>query len=837
MSQSRASRRVRLELERLEPREVPAVLPGTVETFDATAPPALPAGWSQWSSQGAGIFATSDAQAFSAPNSLASTAPSNVTGRAWENTPTAVNTGVEADVLASSLIPVQLFARGANLGSASPSYYAVSVSRGVDVALLRVVDGTATTLASVASKLYLSSAWLQVGLTLDGDQLAVQVFRPDTSQYLNANGAWTSTPANALQATDAALSGAGLVGVNRPASYAGSAALDNFTLLAPGSAPPPASLPTIPQHLPSIRIAELAYSGTPLGPFEQQLLQTSVDLVVPAPQYLSTINQAAPTTPQLIYSNVSNLYGSLLTDWLNWADANHVPREDAFYHVSAPTPFTGTSASSQPVDWFWNVALGPTSGTTGFINLTGAAHAGGSNAFGGAGQALDIGYTEQFNEINFALTRGKQSGFSFVIEYPTAVDASGNPTAWKALPLVSDGTDGLSKSGEVTFDPPAGWVTAVVPGSTARLYYVRVRTVTGTAATAPVAMTILGDDYVDADGTDSGVIPVFDYAADANHNGYLTAAEYAVAESIGDDARFAYQARLFYPDDGQMRFILNPTSTAVRSWAIDENVALLQANPLADGIFMDNSSGKAPTTGFAVVEATASYSTDFSIMLGEINAAIAPKWVMANIADSGAGTNQVVSAVPAALDESAIRALDSTWAQFSELASSVATWQSLTNPSGYLVLDSTSTGGAETDPRTQMATLAYYDLIGNPKTTFLMLWGGEAPSSSWTNHWFDALSYNIGQPTSPYTLFATGQDPSNPALIYNIYARQYTDALVLYKPLSYTLGLGTGTTAANTATKEQLGGAYRELNADGTLGPVITSISLANGEGAVLIRQ
>ena len=156
----------------------------------------------------------------------------------------------------------------------------------------------------------------------------------------------------------------------------------------------------------------------------------------------------------------------------------------------------------------------------------------------------------------------------------------------------------------MTFEPPPDWVTAVIAGSTARLYYVRIRTLTGTAAEAPVAKTILGVDYVHANGGTSGVIPVYDYAADVNHTGYLTAAEYAVAESVGDYARFAYQSRLFYPNDGQMRFVLNPASTSVRAWTVDESINLLAANPLADGIFMDNSSGKNPTTGFSVNEST-----------------------------------------------------------------------------------------------------------------------------------------------------------------------------------------------------------------------------------------
>src|SRR5439155_25823008 len=70
----------------------------------------------------------------------------------------------------------------------------------------------------------------------------------------------------------------------------------------------PLPLPTIPRHYSHIRIAELAYTGNPMGTFEQQLLQSSVDLVIPNTQYLSTIQQYAPNTPQLIYGNVSNLY-------------------------------------------------------------------------------------------------------------------------------------------------------------------------------------------------------------------------------------------------------------------------------------------------------------------------------------------------------------------------------------------------------------------------------------------------------------------------------------------------------------------------------------------------
>src|SRR5207253_6357329 len=84
-----------------------------------------------------------------------------------------------------------------------------------------------------------------------------------------------------------------------------------FTTNNPDAAPVPK--PTISRHYPNIRIAELAYGGNPMGAFEQQLLRNSVDLVIPNPQYLQKIQGTAPDTPQLIYSNVSNLYQGLLT--------------------------------------------------------------------------------------------------------------------------------------------------------------------------------------------------------------------------------------------------------------------------------------------------------------------------------------------------------------------------------------------------------------------------------------------------------------------------------------------------------------------------------------------
>lgn len=114
--------------------------------------------------------------------------------------------------------------------------------------------------------------------------------------------------------------------------------------------------------------------------------------------------------------------------------------------------------------------------------------------------------------------------------------------------------------------------------------------------------------------------------------------------------------------------------------------------------------------------------------------------------------------------------------------------------------------------------------------------------------WFGAEDYNIGQPKvnsfnkPDYTgaadsiehfEFASGQDPSNAANAYHVLAREYDNVLVLVKMKPKMTSL----TEDTTMTAHDLSGTYRPLNADGTLGAPVTSITLRNGEGAILLEQ
>jgi hypothetical protein len=875
-------------------------LPGITEHFDQTAPGALPTGWAQWSSAGGAAFAVSSGRAVSTANELTATsAQSSIVARAWPTAFAAADVQASADVYLNSLIPAQIFARGNDLDGAAPSYYALSLTRGLKVQLQRVQSGATTVLGQLASGDWVSDTWVQVVLAVSGNQVRARVYRLESGAYLTAAGTWQAAPAWALTVTDGALTGPGAVGLARPASYAGAITFDDFAAVpASGDSeapsvtitPPSSPLsdtilvsatasdnvgvvrveldvdgvrrsylttgpyqwsldsttmangthtlavvaydsagnvglasatvtvqnagalpqPTIPQHLPNIRIAELAYSGTPVDAAMASLLQNTVDVVITdKPSLGAQIDGLAPSTPELAYINLSNLYGSLVTDWDNWADVHGVPREAAFLHVTQPTPFSGDSVSSQPVTWFW--AVYQASASSGLQDLTERAHTGSQNiSLGALGTSTAIGYAEPFSQINFNLAAGAGAGWSAVLEYPTAVDADGNPTAWATLSSLSDTTGGYARSGRITFAPPSEWKTGSVNNS-ARMYFVRIRVVS--SGTPPLASTILAADYVNAGGTTSGVIP-----------------------ALGS-AQFAYQSRLFYSGYGQMRFATNPSNPYFRQWAIDHSQRFLAAHSYAAGLFVDNSPDTAPAPGAGLAESVAAYSVDYASLLTSVGQAVAPAWLMANTVGGGLGADPLLSHNTAYFEEAALRPLAASYQQFESLAALVAHRTTLQSPPPYAVLDALPTGGSATDPRTQMAALAEYYLLADSSRTFFDPFGGASPASSWAQHYFGAISYNIGQPAGAWSIVDSGLDPNDNRYSYRVYGRQYSNALVLYKPLSSTANdAGLGLLSSNTATSLPLYGTYRVLQADGTLGPPITSISLRNGEGAILAR-
>jgi hypothetical protein len=804
------------------------------ESFDTTPFPSAPAGWQQWASRGNGLYSISRNFATSGQQALAIRGSADTASRFWDTAVVGGDVTVQGYVLSSAPAPVLLFARGSNLESAAASYVGVTTTDGGAVAVVESVNGVERVVASATPTAKPGETWLHVTLSLTGERAAVRVRRADTGEFLAADGRWGAEAGDAIATTVTLVPGAGLAGLGRSPGGSGPAYVDDFTVL-PIAAAPPVSSPTAGQKYSHVRIAELAYDKTPVAAFEKNLAAESVDLVIPNPKYLDTFEEAAPGTAKVLYSNVSNLYQDLLLDWLNYADATGASREAAFYHVAEATASTGSSASAQPVTWLWNVSRGAADGTGPVTGLTSNARADRSVGvtFGGAGEAVSFGFPDRFRELNVTTARGPQAGWAGTWEYAAAVDSAGKPTAWKPLALVSDGTNGFERSGQITFDPPRDWVASAAGDY--RLFTVRFRTTAGTAAQAPEAKSVFGRDYVHAKGTDDATIPAFDHAADRDGDGHLNDTEYSRRQT-GFDARFVHESRLFYPYYGQMRFVTNPTAAAVKDWAADYHARLLAAEPHADGFFLDNAGGRLPFAGTPVVEATANFTADSAGLIDAMRRRLTGKLVVANTSGGRTEANGLTAAAGAAFEEFLLRPNEANWTQLGDVADTVN--QRLAAGDGTAVILDSHPGTAAnmTDARTQLGALSYYYLLADPARTYLSIWGGFAPAAAWSKKWIPAAAVNVGKPVGGMTTFAEGRDPQDAKLAYKVFGREYENALVLFKPRSYALGKGTGTTADATATTHDLNGEYRELRADGTLGPAVRQVTLRNGEGAVLVK-
>jgi hypothetical protein len=856
------------------------------ERFSKSTSTGLPAGWNQWAS----TSASASTATTSTDETLRLDAGSTTEARAWLTRPIDGDSQVSASLYVDSLIPGGIITRGSNLATNQETGYRLEVKRGLEVQLIRVVAGRVTVIANLKSKEWLSGLWVQASIITNGSQIRTQIFRSDTGQYLNADGTWGLAPAWSMTVTDRAITSGSYVGLTRGTGYAGSLIFDNFIVTSaptaksnataiptgadkptipanpgedlpaptvptvptvpprvPPVVPPPATVPpTTPPVVPPvtpgnttgklpevsrnyshIRLANLAYYGTEIGEFEKTLLKDSIDLVIPNVAYLDDIAAVDKSTPQFIYTNVSNIYLNLISDWNAYADRNKIDREDAFYHATTATTYNGMSASAVPVNRFW--AVYKSNGATQEKLTTNLQSSGSNISFAAKGESVSLGFLEKFREINVDVSTAASGGWAGQWEYVSTVDSSGNPTRWSTLNLLSDTTTGLKRDGKITFDPPSNWVPASISGSS-RFYYVRMKTTQ--AGTAPSVNTILGADY-----TAGNKIPAFDSTADKNGDGYLSDAEYAKRRS-GFDARFEYQSRIFYPNYGPLRYATNVSDANFRAWAVDYHVRALGAQPLARGFFVDNSIGRLAVDPASLKESLDTYSEDYGAVLGTINTRLMKngQWLIANTAGGNSTADALIKNGVSYLEEFALRPLSANHVQYDDLAATLKYRRQISGNKAYEILDSLPTNGFDAnDPRMQLATLAMYYTLADANLSMLMVNGGNEPASSWRRHWIEAVKFNVGKPTGEQTQFATGTDPSNSSLIYKVYQRKYQNALVLYKPVSYTRGVN-GTTANNTATVHQLDGLYRPLLADGTYGAATRTMSLRNGEGAILVK-
>src|SRR5262249_16258586 len=151
---------------------------------------------------------------------LAASGVTGQTARAWANQRFSTDLKASVAVYVDSLIPAQLIIRGSSLDTANPSFYSLSITRGVNIQLSRTVNGSSVVLGQLTSNSYVSSKWVQISLQAVESTLRAQLYRLDTHQYLNASGNWQSAQTWALTKIDTAIRTGANVGLGRPGSYA-----------------------------------------------------------------------------------------------------------------------------------------------------------------------------------------------------------------------------------------------------------------------------------------------------------------------------------------------------------------------------------------------------------------------------------------------------------------------------------------------------------------------------------------------------------------------------------------------------------------------------------------
>jgi len=162
-----------------------------------------------------------------------------------------------------------------------------------------------------------------------------------------------------------------------------------------------------------------------------------------------------------------------------------------------------------------------------------------------------------------------------------------------------------------------------------------------------------------------------------------------------------------------------------------------------------------------------------------------------------------------------------------------------------------STGGSDAPDRWIKGIIARLYLVAHPNQFAAYHWGtatyygpyprnsvdGTYEKSTWSNY----MSYDLGQSVTRASADYWGVPNTNRffTLHYveedNWYciAREFSKGLVMQ-----VFGNGAGEAAVGTVPHTvPLGGTYRELNQDLSLGPPITELTLGLGEGAILIKE
>jgi|GEM_PF-4729773 len=152
-------------------------------------------------------------------------------------------------------------------------------------------------------------------------------------------------------------------------------------------------------------------------------------------------------------------------------------------------------------------------------------------------------------------------------------------------------------------------------------------------------------------------------------------------------------------------------------------------------------------------------------------------------------------------------------------------WMSLptTSVNGY--------SGSYSYQEALLGNLCYFYVTSSDSAIFYQQGTNAIDDPNWDNLvWCGAMDYNVGRPVeAKYSVAQSGTDGEGYS--YTIYKRQYQNALIFIRPR----GRYNQNVDAGTAVTYNLGGTYKEVLPDGSLGTGVNAVTFRNGQGRIMV--
>jgi hypothetical protein len=290
------------------------------------------------------------------------------------------------------------------------------------------------------------------------------------------------------------------------------------------------------------------------------------------------------------------------------------------------------------------------------------------------------------------------------------------------------------------------------------------------------------------------------------------------------------------------RWMINPGDAGARAYQVDR---FQRITATEGGAFVDEASSDMTghTAGTIEYPAAASFEAPMTATFEAIKHGMGGKTLMLNTAEYTKPFDRAnVLAAGAVhmerMNNAFFSGTSQTWQWIESLTSQGVLVDFVTIYSSQYVNTIPSTyphGNSATGAqRMKLWELASYYMVVSSTPQNLVLQLENAWSSPYSSLWIRAQEANIGHPVGARVLASRGTDPMGNA--YALYTRDMDKALVVMRVNqgwgSHSYTDGTAVTIPLPSTDQ-----WVPLNADGTLGSPVTSVTLRNVEAAILLKK